>query len=377
MSDKSSNVSRNDVRAFAARVSIVVLFGALAIAFWKLSGLLILLFGSVLVAIALRAAADYASRTFCLRNGISLAATVALLVALIVSVFWFFGSTIRVQIDELLVHVPEGLTRLIAAVQTHPYTRFALDRIKGAEIASATGWAAVGIAGFVSSLTSAVAYGIIMVFMAVYFAAEPALYRRFVLRLFPGSRTEQIAELFDRTGDVLRRWLLGQLAVMAIIGVCTGFGLWALGIKSALALGLLGGLLCFVPYVGAIVATIPATLVALAQSPLDAAIVLAMYGGVHFVEGNFLSPLIQKGVTKLPPVLSLVAIIAANLLFGPAGVLVAIPLTLFLLAAIDVLYVEPMLAADLHSGREKARELPKVTFPTSTSVRGSEHADAT
>jgi predicted PurR-regulated permease PerM len=152
------------------------------------------------------------------------------------------------------------------------------------------------------------------------------------------SRAEK---LFDKTGDVLRRWLIGQLVVMADIGTLSGIGLWALGIDAPFALGLVGGLLCFIPYVGAVIAAVPATLVALTQGPGYALAVILMYIGVHFVEGNFITPMVQAEATQLPPVLSLLSIIAFGILLGPSSVLVAAPLTLFLMVAVEVLYVEP------------------------------------
>ncbi len=70
-------------------------------------------------------------------------------------------------------------------------------------------------------------------------------------------------------------------------------------------LGLVGGVLSFVPYVGAVIAAVPATLFALAQGPYYAVAVIAMYVAVHFIEGNFITPIIQSEATSLPPVVSL------------------------------------------------------------------------
>jgi predicted PurR-regulated permease PerM len=141
-------------------------------------------------------------------------------------------------------------------------------------------------------------------------------------------------------GNILERWLVGQLVVMCTIGLLSGVGLWLLGIEAAFALGLMGGLLCFIPFVGAILAAVPATLVALTQGPIYAASVILMYVGVHFIEGNFITPMVQAEATSLPPVLAILSTVAFSLLFGPAGVLLAAPLTLLLMVAVEVLYVQ-------------------------------------
>lgn len=105
----------------------------------------------------------------------------------------------------------------------------------------------------------------------------------------------------------------------------------------------MGGLLCFIPFVGAILAAIPATLVALTQGPIYAASVVLMYVGIHFVEGNFITPMVQSEATSFPPVLAILSTVAFSLLLGPVGVLLAAPLTLFLMAVVEVLYVQQTL----------------------------------
>jgi predicted PurR-regulated permease PerM len=127
---------------------------------------------------------------------------------------------------------------------------------------------------------------------------------------------------------------------MVAIGVLTGIGLWLMGIEAAFALGLMGGLLCFIPFVGAILAAIPATLVAMTQGPTYAVSVVLMYVGVHFIEGNFITPMVQAEATSFPPVLAILSTVAFSILFGPLGVLLAAPLTLVLMAVVEILYVQ-------------------------------------
>ena len=156
----------------------------------------------------------------------------------------------------------------------------------------------------------------------------------------PPAHRPTAEHLLGVVGQVLQRWLVGQLVVMVTIGVLTGIGLWLMGIEAAFALGLMGGLLCFIPFVGAILAAVPATLVALTQGPIYAASVICMYVGVHFIEGNFITPMVQAEATSFPPVLAILSTVAFSVLFGPLGVLLAAPLTLLLMAAVEVLYVQ-------------------------------------
>jgi len=129
---------------------------------------------------------------------------------------------------------------------------------------------------------------------------------------------------------------------MATVGLLSGVGLWLLGIDAAFVLGLVGGLMSFVPYLGSVMTAVLATLFALAQGPYHAAAVIVMYICVHFVEGNFITPLIQAEATSLPPAITLLAVISCAILFGPSAAFLAAPLTLFVITALDVLYTKPM-----------------------------------
>jgi predicted PurR-regulated permease PerM len=340
-----SPVSRVDptLGSFAGRVLIVLLLGALALAAWRLTDLLLLLFTAVLMAVGLRAAARSLTQATGIGNAAGLGVVVVLFVATLGLALWFFGSVVADQLDEVAQQVPAGLRMLLERLQAHPYGRYALEQARGISAAGATAWMASALAALGGALARGLGYAMLTFFMAIYLAAQPELYRRLCVRLTPPVYRPRTEQLFDDTADVLRRWLIGQLVVMLTIGILSGIGLWALGIEAAFALGVVGGLLTFIPYVGAVLAAVPATLVALTQGPVQALSVVLMYMGVHFIEGNFITPLVQAEATALPPVLALLSTVAFSVLFGPSAVLLAAPLTLFLMVAVEVLYVEQAL----------------------------------
>lgn len=327
---------------FTQRVLIVLLLGALAMALWRLADLVILLFGAMLMSVGLRAVTSRVTHLVGLGAAASLALVVGLLLGVFAGAAWFFGTVAADQITELGQQIPAGLRLLVAWLDARSFGRYVVEQARGAG-PGATGWVASMLAVLARSLASGVGYAVLTFIVAIYLAAQPALYQRLCLRLLPHRLHSRTTMLFARTADVLRHWLLGQLVVMATVGVLSGIGLWALGIEAAFALGLAGGLLTFIPYVGAVTAAFPATLVALTQGPGYAGSVVLMYMGVHFVEGNFVTPLVQAEATSLPPVLALLSTVAITILFGPAAVLLAAPLTLFLIVAVEVLYVGPAL----------------------------------
>lgn len=329
--------------AFTRRALVVLLLRALAIAAWRLADLAILLFGAILMAVGLRGASRRIMQVTGAGYAAALAVVVALLLAALALALWFFGKTIAAQLDEILQQVPAGLRRLGEQVQADPYGSYLLNQARDVGAAGATGWIAAAFAAIARGLARGVGYGVLVFFVAIYLAAQPERYRRFCLRLIPPGSRLQAERLFDETAEILQRWLLGQLVVMITIGVLSSIGLWLLGIEAAFALGLVGGLLTFIPYVGAVLAAVPATLVALTQGPFYALFVVLMYMGVHFIEGNFITPLVQAEATSLPPVLSLLSTVALSILFGPSAVLLAAPLALFMMVAVEVLYVEQAL----------------------------------
>ncbi len=319
---------------------MIVIVVALAAALWQLTDILVLLFGAILLAIGLCAAAGLVSKHTGLRRSFALAGVFALGLCIFGAALWVFGSTVAAQLDDVIQAAPAGFKLFMAWMNSHAYGRQLLDQVRGANVVGATSWATSIVAATAGLITRGLGYAVIVLFVAIYLAAQPERYRHLCLRLVPPAHRPTAEHLFGVVGQMLQRWLVGQLVVMVTIGMLTGIGLWLMGIEAAFALGLMGGLLCFIPFAGAILAAIPATLVALTQGPIYAASVICMYVGVHFIEGNFITPMVQAEATSFPPVLAILSTVSFSVLFGPLGVLLAAPLTLLLMAVVEILYVQ-------------------------------------
>jgi predicted PurR-regulated permease PerM len=325
---------------FTTRLIVIVVVAALALALWQLADVLLLLFGAVLLGIGLRAAAAWISGHTGIRDSFALAAVCIAGLAGFCVMIWIFGSTVATQVGDVIQAAPAGFKVFMAWIAANPYGRQLLEQMRGVNVLGATSWATSAVTGAVGLITRAIGYIVIALFAAIYLAAQPDRYRHLCLRLVPPAHRSAAERLFGVAARVLQRWLAGQLIVMTTIGVLTGAGLWLLGIEAAGVLGLMGGLLCFIPFVGAILAAVPATLVALTQAPEYGAFVILMYAAIHFVEGNFITPIVQAEATSLPPVIAILSTVSFGVLFGPMGVLLAAPLSLLLMAAVEVLYVQ-------------------------------------
>jgi predicted PurR-regulated permease PerM len=193
---------------------------------------------------------------------------------------------------------------------------------------------------FLSSTVEVVTGLLIIVFLSIYIAVDPEMYRRGIMHLFPHARRERVGEVLSAIAAVLRKWLVTQLIAMVTLGIVTTVLLLALDVKAAFALGLLSGLFEFIPTLGPIISSLPAIAMGFLDSPEKALWVTIAYIGVHFLEGHLLIPLLMKGGINLPPALTIFSQALMALLFGFLGLMCAVPLLAATVVGVKMLYVE-------------------------------------
>lgn len=329
--------------SFARPAFVVCLVGAAALAVWKLSDVLVLAFGAALLALLLRGLAHEVSRRTRVPESWAVIPVLLLLLGLIVAVGWLFGSQITSQFNLLAKDLPQSLAQLARELASSSWGAWLVGHAQDINLANATAPIATYIAALFGSVFRTVAYVTVLLFAALYFAIQPGRYVDGLLRLVPALRRESAREMLELLGITLRRWLVGQSITMTVIGALTAIGLAFLGVTAPLALGLIAGMFAFVPYVGPILASVSGILMAAMQGPVMVGYVVALYASIHFLEGNIITPPVQAETVELPPVLTLFATLVFGLLLGPVGVLVAAPLSVVLLVAVNALYIEGIL----------------------------------
>lgn len=328
---------RNDV------VRGVLLFAGLAL-LWELRGVVMLLFGVVVMGAILQALAAPLARWTGLSERKAVVVVVLVLAAAIALGIWALGEPLGRQLADLRTALPkawEGLrrwleqsalgARLLEALQTAGDVAVPWQRLAG--VATLAG-------GLVADL-------VLVTVMGLYLALDPGLYRRGAVRLVPQARRAELDAALGAAGEALSRWLLGQGVAMVVVGVTVAVGLTLLDVPMAIALGLVAGVLEFVPFFGPIVAGLMAVLVAFGQGPQQALYVALLFIVLQQLENHLLIPLVQRWAVDLPPVLGVLAVVLFGSVFGLAGVMLGTPLMVVTVILVHHLYVKRLEGAPI------------------------------
>lgn len=208
-----------------------------------------------------------------------------------------------------------------------------------------------GALPILNSALGAITGLLLVLVVGIYTAARPDLYRKGFLRLVPPHHRDPVADALDRSGHSLRRWMIGTLFNMLLVALLVLPGLWLLGVPAAIALAVIAGLFEFVPFIGPILAAVPAIAVALTVSPTTALWVALLYTVIQQIEGDVIMPVVMRGAARLPPALTVLFQAIMAVIFGFLGLLLAVPILAVLMVVVEALYVEPLEAGDSVSGR--------------------------
>jgi predicted PurR-regulated permease PerM len=322
----SAEMSRFVRRAFAA-----VLVVGLVVAFAYAIELILYVFAGILLALMLRTAGTWLSKHTRLSIKWSMAIVLVVFVAALFGTIWMFGLQIAQQADELFGAISQAYTEFQQKVQEYRLGRQFLSATSTFNLEETAKAAATGLIWTAAAV-------VLVLFLGLYLSTGPELYLESFLSFFSAAHRTRIAKLLDGLGGALRWWLLGQFIAMAAVGIITTTGLVMLKAPMAVSLGVMAGLLTFIPYVGAIVSAIPAILIAFTQGSQLALYVVFLYMLAHIVEGYILVPLVQHRLVYLPPALILTSQFFMEAFAGTAGVTLATPLMVVAMVLIKRLY---------------------------------------
>ncbi|QDT40036.1 pheromone autoinducer 2 transporter [Gimesia alba] len=194
---------------------------------------------------------------------------------------------------------------------------------------------------------------LLIFFVGLFLAVSPQSYRDGTVLLVPPARRERIRDLMNQLSETLWQWLVGRFASMLVTGLGASVLLFLIGVPMAGTLGVMTGLLTFIPNIGSLIAFLLAILVALSNSPTTAALVVPTYAVLQLVESYLVTPLIQQKQVSLPPALLISFQAIMGVLFGFLGAAVASPLLAASKVVVEELYVNDYLEGQKSSSQQR------------------------
>lgn len=297
-------------------------------------------------------------------------ATILIILALIglaILILWLIWPVLHEQIILVRLQLPDALKDVITWVQDQVASITGEAGVSNAEVAQEfqvraerlLGRIVAGAVPLLQTISGVVVGALLIFITGIYLCVDPDTYVRGLVSLVPYEGRHRFESALLDVGHDLRRWILGTVINMIIIGVLTTIGLLFLGIPAALVLGLIALFLEFIPFYGPILSAVPAVAVALLTSGESALWVIILYTVIQQGEGHLLQPLVMRGTVRLPPVLTVLIGAFMTILFGFLGLVLAVPLLAVVLALTKRLYVQPLNAHALRVAKS-----PPGTPPT-------------
>ena len=327
-------------------VAVVCLTAILLLVVYFTFDVLLLIFAAALLAIFLRGLADIVSRYINISEGWAVMLVSILLIAILAGAIAFLAPDVAEQIRHLREELPKSASAAANYISQFGWGRTLIEQLPSIDdvrnnLSASTLLAGVG--GFFSSTVGAMGNFFVVILLSIYMASEPRLYCRGFTNLFPLDKRTRVRDVLFAISDTLRWWLIGKVGSMIFIGLLTWIGLSILGVPLALALGLIAGLLSFIPNFGPIISALPAILLAFIDSPMKAVYVLALFIGVQLIESNLVTPIIERKTVELPPALTIIFQLALSVIIGGLGLILATPLLAVVMVIVQMVYIQDVL----------------------------------
>ena len=355
-------------QTFANRVltAVAIILAALlfVLLIYYAFDVILLLFAGVLLAIFLRGLADLTRRYTKLSEGLSVMLVSLLLLIILGGAIALLAPNVAEQVRHLRDELPKSAQRASAYISQFGWGRAVLEQMPGTnEIVQNVDTSSLlsSVGGYFSSTLGALGNFFVVILLAIYLAIEPQFYADGLTKLFPFGKRPRVREVLFEINDTLRWWLIGKAASMIFIGLLTWIGLYILGVPLSLTLGLIAGLLSFIPNFGPILSAVPAILLGFIDSPINALYVLILFVVVQIIESNLVTPMIERRTVELPPALTIIAQLALGALIGGLGLILATPLLAVVMVLVQMIYIQDVLGDKNVEVEEKKEDNNKVT----------------
>jgi predicted PurR-regulated permease PerM len=247
-------------------------------------------------------------------------------------VFWFAGTTIAAQFEALRQVVAAQFERLMDFAASLGLLPNGQPTNLGAQLMGSVGRLTSALGSAIGAVTSI----IMMIVIGIFLAAEPRIYDRGIAWMLPLRHRAGFYRIAEHVGHTLRRLLFGRLVGMIFEGLFTWIMLMIGGVPMSALLGLVTGVLAFIPNIGAIISGVLMVAVGFSAGNHQGFYAIFVYFFVQNIDGYLVVPYIARRTVDLPPALVLAMQLLMGALFGILGVLFADPI----LATLKVVLVD-------------------------------------
>jgi predicted PurR-regulated permease PerM len=321
---------------FGQWLGLVALITALVL-LWHLRESLIHLFAAVVLAMALCTLVGWVQRRLGCPRPVALLISLALVGVLLAIVATAVIPPFVSQFAQLLSNLPEAAQTLIELVRgamvgvsqmLYGHRDAALTWLKQSLQVPPQGLGngAARLLGWAENLGTGVIQTLFVLAVALMITTQPQAYREVAVLLVPSFYRRRFRQVLIACGQALSAWMLGVVVSSLCVGTLAAIGLTLLGVKLVAANAVLAGLLNVIPNLGPTLSTIFPMSVALLESPWKSLAVLALYVAVQNLESYVITPSVMHHQLRLLPGLTLTAQLVFTVLFGPLGLLLALPL---------------------------------------------------
>ncbi|SFP77837.1 AI-2E family transporter [Sphingomonas rubra] len=285
---------------------------------------LLIIFFAIVIAAMLDGGVRLLGRVLPIARGWRLLIVVVGVVAFLLGTFYLTGVQVAAQVTQLRSTL-EAQAAAVSGWLTDQGLMPGTSDLKG--LAQQALGSLGRLSGWVGTAAGAITNMFMILVLGLFLAMDPQVYERGLQWLVPRRARPEFAETLNRMGATLRRLLAGRLLGMAVEGVFTAAALWVGGVPMALLLGILSGILAFIPNIGAFVTGVLMVAVGFSAGSDTGWWAVATYVIVQGIDGYVIAPIVAKRTVDMPPALTLGMQILAGTLFGILGLALADPFT--------------------------------------------------
>lgn len=327
---------------------------------WEIRKLLLLTFAAIVFATSLNQLVRWLSRTLKLSRFWSVLFSLVLFFAVIIGFFFLIVPPFISQSQELIDLFPRAIdiwsTRLRQLINDLPpwlnqyiprpniNTKVFRPSQQLFQQLQPLIQSLVGGAGeFVSNTLGMILSFLLVIVLTIMMLAQPLAYRKAFVRLFPSFYRRRVNEILTECEVALGKWVIGAIISMTLVAFLSFIGLSILGVRLALAQGILAGLLNFIPNIGPTLSVVLPMGIALLDNPWKSLFVLILYIFIQQLESNFITPYVMAQQVSLLPAITLISQLVFATFFGFLGLVLALPITVIAKVWINEVLIKDVL----------------------------------